>query len=540
MLRASWALLTGVALLVSGTARAADNPLDGTWKLQLALQGDWVTIGLLKVETKDGKPSARVQAIAEEFKGASRVQNLTVAEGVLRFSLSAGGQTWVFEGKVPPAGSKLVLGALEVLGQLGPARLEATTLTSLDAFARTREILDNQPSDSQRFSATLVVLNQAAAKNLKPEEVRGYAEQALKAAEPYGARWQREQAVRMAEALANQAGLAPIAVDLARRAEQLLGKQPEPAAQARVLNVLAQALKNSDKAAEAKETLARLDALELKRYQEFTKQALPFQPETFTGRKVKSDRVVLVELFTGVQSVPSVPADLAFDALGQTYKPTEVVRLQYHFHSPRFDPLSNLPSEARRRYYSDVVEGAPSILFNGKLQAGGGGFIDDAQERYKRYRDGIELALEDAGKARLRATAVQKGDQVTITAEVSDLQEPGERTRLRLALVEPWVAYQGSNRLRYHHHVVRAMPGPGGADGVPLKEKTAKQTATVDLEEVRRSQDRYLDGQRFTEERPPVRLRRLLVVAFVQNDRTREVLQALQVEVRPEGSGAHD
>jgi hypothetical protein len=84
------------------------------------------------------------------------------------------------------------------------------------------------------------------------------------------------------------------------------------------------------------------------------------------------------------------------------------------------------------------------------------------------------------------------------------------------------------------------MPGTGGADGVPLKEKTGKQTATVDLEEVRRGQDRYLDSQKFAEERPPIRLRRLYVVAFVQNDLTREVLQELQVEVHPEAGAAKE
>jgi hypothetical protein len=539
MVRASWALLAGMLLVVSGTAQAAGDPLEGTWKLQLALQGEWLNLCLIKVETKDGKPSARILSASDEAKGVARVQNLTVANGAVRFTLPVGGQTWTFEGKVPPAGGKLMLGTLEVASQLGAARLEATTITSLDAFERSKEILAHQPNDSQIFSATLVVLSQAAAKKLKPEEVRGYADRALKAAEPYGARWEREQALRTAETLAGQAGLAPIGVEFARRAERLLGTGADPAAQTRVLSVLARALKNADQAAEARETLARLDALEQRTYQEFTKRALPFEPEAFTGRKVKGDRAVLVELFTGVHSGPSVPADLAFDALDRTFKPTEVILLQYHIHSPRFDPLSNLPSEARQRYYGDAITGAPTILVDGKLQTGGGGFIDDAHERYKRYRDGIELALEDASKARLRATAVRKGDQVTITVEFSDLKDPGERTRLRLALVEPWGAYQGANRLRYHHHVVRSMPG-WGADGLPLKEKAGKQTVTADLEQVRRAQDRFLDDREFKDDRPPVSLRRLYLVAFVQNDLTREVLQAVQAEVRPEGADAKD
>ena len=42
----------------------------------------------------------------------------------------------------------------------------------------------------------------------------------------------------------------------------------------------------------------------------------------FAGRKGKSDRAVLVELFTGAQCPPCVAADMAFDALPQTYKPT--------------------------------------------------------------------------------------------------------------------------------------------------------------------------------------------------------------------------
>ena len=38
-------------------------------------------------------------------------------------------------------------------------------------------------------------------------------------------------------------------------------------------------------------------------------------------------------------------------------------------------------------------------------------------------------------------------------------EKPGEKVRLRLALVEDWVRYKGTNGLQYHHRVVRALPG---------------------------------------------------------------------------------
>ena len=50
---------------------------------------------------------------------------------------------------------------------------------------------------------------------------------------------------------------------------------------------------------------------------------------------------VLVELFTGAECPPCVAADLAFDALGKTYKPTDVVLLEYHLHIPGPDALTN-------------------------------------------------------------------------------------------------------------------------------------------------------------------------------------------------------
>jgi len=214
------------------------------------------------------------------------------------------------------------------------------------------------------------------------------------------------------------------------------------------------------------------------------------------------------------------------------------VLLQYHLHIPGPDPLTNKDAEARERYYSKSIKGTPTILFNGKTDAGGGGGLDAAQEKYRDYRDVVEPLLEKPAKVKLQASAVRKGDEIAIAAKVSDLDEPGEDVKLRLALVEDHVRYTGRNNLRYHHSVVRALPG--GSAGKALTKKADEHAATINLQELRKSLAKYLDD--FAKENDaqfperPMGFKNLRVVAFVQNDATKEVLQAVQVAVANEGS----
>ena len=76
----------------------------------------------------------------------------------------------------------------------------------------------------------------------------------------------------------------------------------------------------------------------------------------------------------------------------------------------------------------------------------------------------------------------------------------------------------------------------GRAETVAIKENTGKQSATVDLDKLRQELNQYLDD--FSKKRPfpnsrrPLDLKKLYVVAFVQNDDTKEVLQAAQVKIQ--------
>jgi hypothetical protein len=219
-----------------------------------------------------------------------------------------------------------------------------------------------------------------------------------------------------------------------------------------------------------------------------------------------------------------------------------LVLLQYHLHVPGPDPLANADNEARFAYYGKkfpaAAEGVPTTLFNGKPDGGYGGPMTQAEAKYQQYRKLIDPLLETPSVAKLSLSAVQQGNQVNIQAEVADLQKPGRDVRLRLFLVEQMVRYVGGNRVRFHHHVVRSMVG--NAEGFALTEKDSKHTAMIDLGVLRQSLSKYLED--FHHRRPfpnsdrPLDLAQLRVIALVQDDATREILQAAEAEIAGQGN----
>jgi hypothetical protein len=212
-------------------------------------------------------------------------------------------------------------------------------------------------------------------------------------------------------------------------------------------------------------------------------------------------------VFTGAECPPCAAVDLAFDGLMKTFKPTDVVLLQYHVHIPGPDPLTSPDAMKRLEFYSDEVRGAPTVFIGGKLGEGGGGPASAAEKKFLSFRKQIEEGLE---------------------------KPAGVKIGLTLAKAEERVRYAGGNGIRYHHMVMRSMPG--GAKGFALPKKTAEQTVTFDPEEVRGELTKYLDTFAKDEApfpRPdrPLGLKNLKLIAFVQNDATREVLHAVQVDV---------
>jgi hypothetical protein len=522
-------LLVGLVAM-TGAARAQAPA--GTWKLPLP--GGQLTF-LIQLEQKGGKWNGQVLGTSVPNFPKTTLADIAVNPDSLRFNLRLQGQEISFDGKLPPdpktgkiAGSLMLRADQTMLLHLEPSKLK-----SFDKYDFAKETVEQSSDALAVANAAVDLLKQAAEKKAKIEEVRGWADKAYKSAEAYGPRWQRSIAVRLAQALAPQKSFGALAVEYARKAERLLDESDDAGVQMSVLEAVVQVMNQAGKGSDAKELQARLSKLEQKDFEEYLKKA-PVKAEKFTGRKGKSDRAALVELFTGAECPPCVAADVAFDALEQTYKPSDVILMQYHLHVPGPDPLTNPDTMARAQAYGRKLEGTPTVFFNGKPGAGGGGPLQGGRKKYAEYREVIEPLLEKPAEAKIQLTATRSGSTINAKVSLSDVAKTGESVRLRLFLVEDHVRYTGGNGQRYHHCVVRASLG--GANGIAVTKKSLDHEAKINLDELRAKLNQYLDDYAKEEEFPkadrPMSLKNLRVVAFVENDDTSEVMQAAQVEVK--------
>lgn len=534
-------LCAAVALGTSGPARVrAADPVPGVagnWKLTVPVDRGEEVVMLISFAEKDGKWTAEYLGANEELKVKPTVTSVKVAGDSVQFTLGFMGRELVsFDGIVSKDKKKLN-GSLSVVGgRIRPTTMYPTKLAKLsDPFEVAKEALAQIEDGPELFDVAFAVLGQAGAKKLPADDARGIVERITKSAGTYGPRWERDTTLRLVEVLGAQDGLGELAVAQAKRAERMLTDDDTTATRMAVLEALIRTLTKAGKADEAKPHVAALAKLELRDFAEYAKTNPPFKAESFAGRKGKTDRTAVVEVFTGAECPPCVGVDLAFDGLLKAYKPADVILLQYHFHVPRPDPLTSADGMERVKYYEDKIEGAPTVFISGKLGSDSGGPAAASEKFYKTFRGAIEDLIEKPAGVKLALT-VAKGEKGGFSAKVNvtDLDAPGEKVMLRFVLAEERVRYTGGNGIRYHHMVVRAMPG--GAKGVALTKKTHEQSVTVDPDAVRADLTKYLDdfakkeGQ-FPRSDRPLGLRNLKLVALVQNDATKEILHAVQVDL---------
>lgn len=533
-MRIPCAVLTGL-LLTALTAHAGESGVANHWKISLFAPGQTLTAWLLKIEDKDGKPVGTLTT-AEEFGVPCTLKELHVKDKQLTFVLSINKEPFEFRCQVPKAGAKKLFGSVDLQGRLFPIQLAVTDEEKISlknaappgkmGFDTAKETLTKSPDSGRVFEAIAVAIREAAEQKVAAAELRKWVETALEEGTRYGPAWRQENSLRVAELLAGQKEHSELTLNLISLINKEYGAKSGNQLKLRITSALAKALKTAGKADELAKVRKELESLEELAHQEYEKTALGFAPEKFKGRK-KGNRVVLVELFTGAQCGPCVAADLAFDGLERAFTPKEVVLLQYHLHIPTTDALTTPDSEGRQDYYG--FQGTPNIFFNGKSAAGGGGKKPVAEFKYNDYRRVVEGLLEDETTLKLTATAVRKGDLIQMAATVEGLQKPGEQVKLRLVLVEEWARYLGSNGLPYHHRVVRALPG--GVNGLALTKESGKQSVNFDLANLRKELSKFLAPEGVED---PTGYRKLSLVAFVQDDDTREVLQAIEVPVRRE------
>ncbi|HLW67580.1 MAG TPA: hypothetical protein VKS79_19850 [Gemmataceae bacterium] len=538
MKRITFTLLAGALILVAATARAADGPA-GSWRF--SAPGSNLNV-LLKFEEKGGKWTGQFIGPLSDSTKAPPIQDLAVTEAGIRFVLKAGREL-SFDGKLPPDKNGRIMGTLiGVLpaNRMISAQLDASKLKTFDEFEFNKEILEQSTDPMTTLDTAIDLIKQAGQKKAKADEVRPWADKVYRLADAYGSRWQRYATLSLSQALVSQKEFAAVAVEYARKAERLLDRDTdEVTVQMETLDNVAQVLTKAGKADEAKKLEAELAKLEERDFAESAKKR-PFKAEPFEGRKGKSERAVLVEVFTNTENQLFVAVESAFDVLEKTYKPSEVVLLEYHMLlREQLDPLANSDSMNRLGFYVKQLEeaqanGAPMFI-NGKLANIAGGGLAAARKSYAQFREAIEPLLEKDPGAKIELTATRKDKEIAIKANVSDLAKTGEKIRLRFVLVEDHVRFAGANGLRYHHCVVRTMPG--GVKGFPMPKKMAEQSVTVNLDDLRLKINDYLDdlvknGAEFSKPDRPLELKNLRVVALIQDDDSSEVLQAVQVDVK--------
>jgi tetratricopeptide (TPR) repeat protein len=249
-------------------------------------------------------------------------------------------------------------------------------------------------------------------------------------------------------------------------------------------------------------------------------------------------KTVLAELFTGSECKPCAAADIAYDKLLERYDRAALAVLEYHLHIPAPDPMTNADTELRAKYYG--VSSTPTSFVDGLTKTIGGGAPLAAQSRFNIYKDAIERRLRISTEVSMDPSAGLSKDRVNIRVLGTASESGSRQLRLRVALAEEGVEYRGSNGIGHHRFVVRKMIGtPEGtmfdAGG------SAKLAAQINLQHLQDSLKSYLDaferrtssGRAFKEKKHAVNRENLYVVAFVQDNATKEVLQAAVKKVVP-------
>ncbi|MDB5351112.1 MAG: hypothetical protein JWN86_2359 [Planctomycetota bacterium] len=548
-------ILVAGACAVPPALAADDAKLEGTYKLILVPPLQELDFLVVNVTNEDGKPSAKVQKAQPLFPSAPSVVKFAIKGDRVSFAMKLEGSEHPFAGTLDKSGD--VLGTLQLQGNTLPARLEKAPDGQLKPFGidaklsrayvaakqeKDPKVQSSKLSDllketgdspkSDILFADLVAQGESA--DLTEDQVRGHVTKWLAIAKPYGETYTSSVQAKIGKALAGQKKYAGLAFELATAADKALAADASIESRATVARNLADAARLAGKAEIAATAEAKATGLEKSLDDEYRKTVPPFEPTKFVGRKdSKATRVVVMELFTGAECPPCVAADVGFDALIHSFKPTELIALQYHLHVPGPDPLTNADSVARADYYPDI-QGTPSVFLNGKSFAGGGGPMAASKAKYAEYSDAVTKELDGKKAATIDLKVNRSGDDIKISATASATDaKPEAKLKLRLAVIEEEIRYQGGNRLRLHHHVVRAFPG--GVEGQALTEGKGTVETTVKVSTLRQDVEKYLSNFARTNgsfaSRPPIALDKLSVVAFVQDDSDKTILHAVQIPV---------
>lgn len=546
--------------------RAEDAPsLLGVWKVIDTMQtGQNIVLGIVHIQSNEGKPEVTWVTNGHPLLEKAAIENVQFGENGVHFDIKTESITFKIAAYAPGGEKrpKTLRGSIQIRSQRDVLTMEKTlqkeiapadVVSSNADFDALRKVRD-AGNDKEAEDILRGVLKEHAGKpvaffagqrlleTLEKQDANGDALKEgvdlwVKGAAPFGPELEQHVRVEASRMLLLSENGTAVALAVAQEAIKNVKPKDPMGEQVAVFKLLRDALvANDPRNQELKALNERIEKIEKVLDAEYEKTALPFEPEEVEPRNAPGKRTAVVELFTGAHCPPCVSADLAFDGLLRSYAPADVVLLQYHLHIPRPDPLTNADAEKRADFYGDDVRGTPSMFLNGKATPPMGGFRQHGKERYDAMRELVDKALKEESKITMKVDVSRKGDRIDAVARVSEIEKPNPDLRLRLVLIEDVARYSGNNGLRLHHHVVRSFPG--GVDGLPVKNAAAEQKVRIDLLQLTtqlqdyltesNKESPFLDGER------PLKLDHLKIVALLQNDVTREILQAVQVDVPAE------
>lgn len=277
---------------------------------------------------------------------------------------------------------------------------------------------------------------------------------------------------------------------------------------------------------------AMLDAEYEKRFPKPIKEVEPYK-----AAQPRGDRVVLAEVFSSASCPPCAAADLAFDAIMKRYSREDLVVVMYHLDIPRRDPMTSPSAETRADFYK--AESTPIFLLDGRTAQEGGGTRDEAVTYYQDMIPKIDERFKITARVKMRLDVAPQGSTIKVKATIDQVKSTSPNLKLQIALVEDELRYLGESGIRLHPMVVRSLAGPafGGFDLDPSKPTTIEYS--FDLAKINSELNTYLEDKQkkdkftFQDKKLPINPGKLSVVAFVQDTKTKIILQSAYVKVKP-------
>ena len=151
-----------------------------------------------------------------------------------------------------------------------------------------------------------------------------------------------------------------------------------------------------------------------------------------------------------------------------------------------------------------------------------------SESKYGMLMAQLKPMLSQTSPVKIDLQTTVEGKSLKLNAMVEGVAEARNSVKLRFVIVSPLVDYTAANGVRHHEMVARAMPG--GNSGISVENGKAEYSETIDIAELKASIIKEVKdfeaGANYEFDEIPADFSELRVIAFAQDDTSREVLQS--------------